>query len=133
MRQSNPPKWDTNQLWIESNDQNPETEVGFYIIDNDVNLTFDNTVLSDPMAVLPLPKRPNKTLWVIVTQRPESNLKQVVLKAIDQINTQGLPLEDNNDLQDGDLLSLLLNGTNDYGSGFGIVVPVDLRKDERSP
>ena len=132
MRQSDPGKWDTNHLWIETHDRNPETEVGFYIIDADVNLRFDDAVLSDPIAVLPLLKRANKTLWVIVTQRPEGDLKQVVQSAIDQINKESSLLADHNDLQDGELLSLLLNGTTDYGSGFGIVVPVDLHKNEKS-
>ena len=127
-RQLYPKIWNRNRVLVETNEQNPVTVVGFYILDADVDFRFDDPSASAPMAILPLPRRPNRRLWVVVSQIPEGNLGEVVQRAVVGINARGLPEERFQGLEDGHLLSSWMTAPTEGGGRYSVVVPLDLHR-----
>ena len=123
-RLTNTQVWDKNQILVETDDHNPLTVVDFYVIEKGVTISFGDVHPSYPLAVLPLPTRPNRKLWVIASQQPEGNIKEIAQRAITKINLQGLNKKEIQLLKDGNILSAFCCGPTTEQCMYGIVLPL---------
>lgn len=126
-RLDNPGVWDTNQVFVETDGEYPLTVIGFYILNKGLTLTSSENH-SYPLAILPLQGRADKTLWVIATQGPEGNLREVLRRTQQKINQHDLRGPQFEELENGRLLSGFFTGPVDNGGYYGIVVPMTWRK-----
>ena len=118
-RQANPKKWRANQLLIEAADSNSVTVVSFFITDQGLNRTRDDPH-NLPLGILPA--RAGKDLWVVAHQEPETDLQEVVERAIQKANqTVGPQLRA---AHQGEVLSACLLGASPEGLRYMLVVPV---------